>query len=46
VLHKDKEISEVFRLELQKHDAKRKLISQVSVLYSFFFFVVECSKTI
>lgn len=28
VLHKDKELSEVFRLELQKHDAKRKIIGQ------------------
>ncbi len=28
VLHKDKEIEEVFQIELKKHEAKRKIISQ------------------
>ena len=28
VLHKDKEMSEVFRLELQKHDTKKKVLGQ------------------
>jgi hypothetical protein len=27
-LHKDKEIDEVFKIELQKHEAKRKIIGQ------------------